>query len=44
MVNKYKHLKMTALRETFEIYYAVALKFTLTQTNCRIQKDEKHNL
>jgi hypothetical protein len=28
---KYKHLKISILRETFEIDYAVALIFTLTQ-------------
>jgi hypothetical protein len=34
---------MSILRETFEIDYAVALTFTLTQPNCSVQRDEKHN-
>jgi hypothetical protein len=38
---KYKHLKMSVLRETFEIEYAVALTFTLIQSYCSVPRDEK---
>jgi hypothetical protein len=40
---KYKHLKMSVCRETFEIDYAGVLTFTLTQSNCSLKRDEKHN-
>jgi hypothetical protein len=29
------------LRDTFELDYAVALIFNLTQPNCSVQRDEK---
>jgi hypothetical protein len=32
---------MPVLRETFEIDYALALTFTLTQPSCSVQRDEK---
>jgi hypothetical protein len=34
---------MSVLSETFEIDYAAAITFTLTQPNCSVQRDEKHN-
>jgi hypothetical protein len=40
---KYRHLKMSVLKETFEIDYAVALTITLTQSNCIVWRNEKHN-
>jgi hypothetical protein len=33
---------MSVLRKTFEIVYAVALTFDLTQPKCSLQRDEKH--
>jgi hypothetical protein len=36
-IKKYKHLKMSILKKTFEIDYAVAL----TPPNCSVKKDEK---
>jgi hypothetical protein len=35
---KFRHLKMSVFRE---IYYTVALTFTLTQSHCSAQGDEK---
>jgi hypothetical protein len=40
-IKKYKHLRMSVLRETFEIDYAVALT-QHTCTHCSLQRDEKH--
>jgi hypothetical protein len=40
---KYKHLKMSVLRETYEKDYDVALTFTLTHPHCSVQRDEKLN-
>jgi hypothetical protein len=40
---KCKHLKISDLRETFNLDYAAALKFALTQPKCSVKRDEKHN-
>jgi hypothetical protein len=39
-VKNFEHLKMYVLRETFEMDFAVALTFSLTQPNCSVQKNE----
>jgi hypothetical protein len=38
---KKRHWKISVSGETFEINYAVALTFTLTQPNRGVQKDKK---
>jgi hypothetical protein len=40
---KYKNLKMSFLRATFEKDYTVDLIFTLILPNCSVKRDEKHN-